>query len=634
MQSLRGYMANYSDMSYADVPMEHLNYEDETAPKNYLERIRELIENGDVGGYVSAFDRGFSGGFGRKVGGFINAVGSYPVDRMAEWLGYENVPTFSDRYNEIVQQADMNEEQLRQQHPYAAAGTEMLGNMFGLGNAAYGLAGRMGLKGVAQLGAAGAIDAATNTFGQADNINDALYNLPQNTAYGAVGGAVMGKLGEYGGYYGNKLLDWGQNKWTSGLRNRMQTALDQSAGHRVDIPQAMANRQQAYDNYIAQNANREVVDFTPTREQLLNYRPESTFNPNHNYTKEQAEQVLRNRVQRENMGIYNDKLSNLPNASDYRLGVNHFLSEKDVPNIRTFNNTKNNPDIRYSNNGRNYFIKKYNVDDENNFDFLITEGDNVFNKFKTNANYVENKLAEQVQDVSLQKRLLSDYGGETHSPVSLRTSASRNNIPLQSAVVNKNLPNVSGLYNGLTPSQAGLMDNALRQGLGQSAHKAGTLDSLDKIRHASYQQSGTPADLSAVQNRINNVMTPHTGHIDSKLAQAKRMEQYYRQGYQNQAITHGTGGQQFHSNLEKQAYLQGQLDRLAQSGQTAQEVLNNQALLQQFMPDYRYNRLYNKAQLSDDNYQSVLELRARYARHLLDMYNRSAPHEVNKITQK
>ncbi|MBR1841314.1 MAG: hypothetical protein IJ778_04210, partial [Alphaproteobacteria bacterium] len=150
MKSLRGYMANYSDMSYADVPMEHLNYEDETAPKNYLERIRELIENGEAGGYVSAFDHGFSGGFGRKVGGFINAVGSYPVDRLAEWLGYENVPTFSDRYNEIVQQADMNEEQLRQQHPYAAAGTEMLGNVFGLGSAAYNMAGRMGLQGAAR----------------------------------------------------------------------------------------------------------------------------------------------------------------------------------------------------------------------------------------------------------------------------------------------------------------------------------------------------------------------------------------------------------------------------------------------------------------------------------------------------
>ena len=129
-------------------------------------------------------------------------------------------------------------------------------------------------------------------------------------------------------------------------------------------------------------------------------------------------------------------------------------------------------------------------------------------------------------------------------------------------------------------------------------------------------------------------MTPHTGHIDSKLSQAKRMEQYYRQGYQNQAITHSTGGQQFHSNIEKQAYLQGQLDRLAQSGQTAQEVLNNQALLQQLMPDYGYNRLYSQAQRLNDNYQSVLDLRARYARHLQNLYNRSTPHAANSIIQK
>ncbi|MBO6281507.1 MAG: hypothetical protein J6N49_03130 [Alphaproteobacteria bacterium] len=35
----------------------------------------------------------------------------------------------------------------------------------------------------------------------------------------------------------------------------------------------------------------------------------------------------------------------------------------------------------------------------------------------------------------------------------------------------KKLPNVSTLYNELTPTQVDLMNNVLRQGLGQSAHK-------------------------------------------------------------------------------------------------------------------------------------------------------------------
>ena len=87
MKSLRGYMANYSPMSYEDVDMVHLNYEEENMPKNYLERIRELIENGEAGGYVSAFDRGFSGGLGRKVGGFIKSyflLPKIPIDESSQ----------------------------------------------------------------------------------------------------------------------------------------------------------------------------------------------------------------------------------------------------------------------------------------------------------------------------------------------------------------------------------------------------------------------------------------------------------------------------------------------------------------------------------------------------------------------
>lgn len=569
MKSLRGYMANYSDMSYADVPMEHLNYEDETAPKNYLERIRELIENGDVGGYVSAFDRGFSGGFGRKVGGFINAVGSYPVDRMAEWLGYENVPTFSDRYNEIVQQADMNEEQLRQQHPYAAAGTEMLGNIFGLGNAAYGLAGRMGLKGVAQLGAAGAIDAATNTFGQADNINDALYNLPQNTAYGAVGGAVMGKLGEYGGYYGNKLLDWGQNRWRTAMNNRMQTAMNQSVGHRIDIPQAVAGRQQAYDKYIAQNANREVVDFMP-REPIKGSSLYENVMPDHtpvemvnidaipNFQgKAQLREWLKDKFTGSNMNI---------TSSGEDVNFNNSIAGRIIKNSRSKINNLAYPQLDEVV-SKGYFSGMRPTDARH---INKVQGQNVYHSgVMYNGNpysvefYVDQPLGASRthnyagQNIKRMKQVARDTG--------LTPSANGSELPQQLASeynlaslrgnVNENLLNVSGLYNGLTPSQVGLMDNALRQGLGQSAYKAGTLDSLDKIRRAAYQQNGTLTDLSAVQGRINNVMTPYTGRLDNRLAQAKRMEQYYKQGYMNQPVARSTGNQQFHSNVEKQAYL-------------------------------------------------------------------------------
>ena len=111
------------------------------------------------------------------------------------------------------------------------------------------------------------------------------------------------------------------------------------------------------------------------------------------------------------------------------------------------------------------------------------------------------------------------------------------------------------------------------------------------------------------------------------------MEDYYQRGYNNQAVSQAATGQQFHNNVEKQAYLQGQLQRLAQGGNTAQGVVDNRDVLQPLMPDFRYNRLYSEAQRLSDEYRNVLELRAKYARYLQDMYNKTAPHAVNDITQ-
>ena len=147
-------------------------------------------------------------------------------------------------------------------------------------------------------------------------------------------------------------------------------------------------------------------------------------------------------------------------------------------------------------------------------------------------------------------------------------------------------------------------------------------------------QNGSPADLTAIRGNINNVMKPHTGQLDDKLAQVKRMEQYYKQGYNNQPVARTASDQQFHNNVERQAYLQGQLQRLSQGDQIVRGILDNQAILQPLMTDKRYNRLYSKAQYFDDAYRSVLELRARYAQYLRDMYSKTAPHAINDVVNK
>ena len=623
MKSLRGYMANYSPISYEDVDIAHLNYEEENTSKNYLDQIRCLLEEGNAGGYVSAFDRGFSGGLGRKVGGFINAVGSYPVDRAAEWLGYENVPSFSDRYNEIVQRADASEQQLREEHPYAALGTEMLGNALGLGNAAYGIAGRFGLNGVTRMGSAGAIDAAVNTFGGADNLSDAVTTLPQNTATGFAGGAIMGKLGDIGSRYGSRLMDWGQSKLAANLNNQMRSEFTQAAGHQLDIPQAVANRQQAYDNYITQNAGKEVVDYAPI----------TTRYPGDNVAV--AKSIRRNMSRNDpNFKFRIDENGNY----DY----DHFVSDSQrAAYLQTFNSTYKNPQYEIMAPNKEGYIMDYLLSQyynpnikKNVYDKIVKDPVNgvTVTKFAREGN---NGLKEfekvfkkgQSPQASEAGLGLSQAGNAPSS--TLRAS---NNITLNTRNVNRNLPDMSVLYNELTPTQVDLMNNALRQGLGQSAHKAGTLDSMDKIRQAANLQNGSPADLTAIRGNINNVMKPHTGQLDDKLAQVKRMEQYYQQGYNNQPVARTASDQQFHNNVEKQAYLQGQLQRLSQGSNIARDVLDNQGVLRPLMTDKRYNRLYSKAQYFDDAYRNLLELRAKYAQYLRDMYSKTAPHAVNDIT--
>ncbi|MBO6281508.1 MAG: hypothetical protein J6N49_03135 [Alphaproteobacteria bacterium] len=274
MKSLRGYPATYSPVSYEDVDIAHLNYEEENAPKNYLEQIRYLLEEGN-----------------------------------------------------------------------------------------------------------------------------AVTTLPLNTIGGYVGGAVMGKLGEFGSKYGGQVLDWSQNKFRSSLNNRMQGILTDTSGHSLNIPEIAARRQQIYDNFVFQNADKEVLDFTPTRRQLESYIAQSKFNPNKNYTKEKAKQVLRERVSETNLNVFNDNLSNLGNSE---LGINHFLKEDKDPYVRTAARTYLYPDLKFTKDGTDYYVRKYFNNKSNKaFQdmFLVREG-KAFNKLPSSNNHIANKL-KGAQDLSL-----------------------------------------------------------------------------------------------------------------------------------------------------------------------------------------------------------------------------------------
>lgn len=84
-----------------------------------------------LGGAAVALDRGKNLGFGKKLGAAIYAAGSYPIDRIAQIAGVENTPSFSDRYNEVFEDAKAMSDEFAQEHPVLNIGTELYGAIKG-----------------------------------------------------------------------------------------------------------------------------------------------------------------------------------------------------------------------------------------------------------------------------------------------------------------------------------------------------------------------------------------------------------------------------------------------------------------------------------------------------------------------
>lgn len=162
----------------------------------------------NVLGGVTSFDTGYTAGFGRKLGGLLNAIGSYPVDRAAEMLGVENAPTFSDRYNEIVKPALEAQEKFSEENPITSTALQVGGAVVSpINKLGAGLIGK-------STGALGKIATGTGVGAGTGSIYGAgraesLEELPQTiiedvTTGGIVGGAIpvagqavkgLGKLG-------------------------------------------------------------------------------------------------------------------------------------------------------------------------------------------------------------------------------------------------------------------------------------------------------------------------------------------------------------------------------------------------------------------------------------------------------
>ena len=335
------------------------------------------------------------------------------------------------------------------------------------------------------------------------------------------------------------------------------------------------------------NGNQEVLNYAPSREQLAAYPAQSKFNPN-KYSKEQAENVLRNRAQNLDIEIYNDGLSG------ENKGINHFLGTDRLPYVRSVENTINNADINFTWDGKQHFAKKYtNGNSGNDFmDLVITKNGKAFNKFPSDEKFVANKI-KGAQDLSL-KAPTSD----TFKPIN--GVSDTNNIPLQKAVVNSNLYSVDDVMSMLrTPNQRKYLQEYLTNAAKNmdDSHALGSLSHINKAKSMlgkdieALKASNRTGDAEKMQQLINVKQTLDSilqssgkvKNMDAKYALAMRLEDAFKAGQQFGKEKIGNLPN-YATTAEKKAWTQGFVERAATSENPSDFILKNKKALEKVLP--------------------------------------------------
>lgn len=252
-------------------------------------------------GRIGTVDRGLTFGLGRKAGGLIKAIGSYPVDRIAELAGVKNTPSFMDRYHEVVDPAMQAIDEYHKDKPVEATtlelGSSLLNpaNKLGVGYIAKGgsLANKAARSGIVGSGIGG-VAGALNT----ENTDDLLpYTLGGAGAGAALGTALPVAANRAGAVYNSIKRIFAPEASVAGkatglnnvikdnesvralsrgimasddvaaqvlkeapsekarLNEELTDILNKTTGRKLDIEGAEQNANEAYKSYVAQNAD-------------------------------------------------------------------------------------------------------------------------------------------------------------------------------------------------------------------------------------------------------------------------------------------------------------------------------------------------------------------------------------------
>lgn len=452
------------------------------------------------------------------------------------------------------------------------------------------------------------------------------------------------------------------------INKQSANMIDDALTSRIDVPEAIRNANARYGQYMDEHGADEVFDFTPTKEQLLKYPPQSKFNKNLNYSIEDATEKLRQKAEEMGATIYNDDITNV----NKRLGAGHF---KNIDSVRSINKTISDSDLSFSQNvkgvDRDYFVKKFDklntlfsnknlekifdkasegygvLDDLNSltksekldifkkfageykkhlgkykngtlfgvpeipdnvwnqlsdkqreaikgnpdtftsllsyFDkrvskdrdfvsFVIKQGDQVFNQFDTDMNYISNILNKNPTNNASVSGYVLEPTGSGYVATSPKPN---NNIPYYDIVVNPKLPHVNSLYDGLNPYQAKSLKGAIARGGEklENGAKLGSVDHLNKIKQDINAQIGDLADkperagdvrlLEILKHKVDDNAPTGLKSVDKGYEKAKRLESAFDRGtHYNPNNVEGADYISELSPLEKNAFTQGLFKRI------------------------------------------------------------------------
>lgn len=158
------------------------------------EREKSLLKDGrreedTVLGAVSSFTHGGSLGLADKVGGVINALGAAPMDALLTDKSFAQA--WKDRYNEIARDSEKARKDFAGNHPLAAFGLEVAGNLTGAApKAIYKAVADKGLKGAKLFASTAGIEGGIQAAADSERLSD----VPENAAVGGLASAALAPL--------------------------------------------------------------------------------------------------------------------------------------------------------------------------------------------------------------------------------------------------------------------------------------------------------------------------------------------------------------------------------------------------------------------------------------------------------